>query len=159
MATGKFHFVDISVFVYLTVSHSESALTTDAPTPWRPPDTLYPPPPNFPPAWRTVIPPQERTAPSAPEHRQEYRARYLLRYDVPLFMVTVISYSNRQGPRLWSYPQFHIQGGEDLKRRWSRYTFPAFFLPPRAPQEPVFGRRRIPVLFSRVISDITLKPP
>jgi len=32
----------------------ERALTTEAPTPWRPPDTLYPPPPNFPPAWRTV---------------------------------------------------------------------------------------------------------
>ena len=32
----------------------ESALTTDAPTPWRPPETLYPPPPNLPPAWRIV---------------------------------------------------------------------------------------------------------
>src|SRR6188472_1273475 len=32
----------------------ESALTTLTPTPWRPPDTLYPPPPNLPPAWRTV---------------------------------------------------------------------------------------------------------
>ena len=31
-------------------STSERAFTTDAPTPWRPPDTLYPPPPNFPPA-------------------------------------------------------------------------------------------------------------
>ena len=30
------------------------ALTTDAPTPWSPPDTLYPPPPNLPPAWSTV---------------------------------------------------------------------------------------------------------
>src|SRR5690349_25070322 len=32
----------------------ESALTTDAPTPCRPPDTAYPPPPNLPPAWRIV---------------------------------------------------------------------------------------------------------
>ena len=37
-----------------TSSHSESAFTTDAPTPWSPPDTLYPPPPNLPPAWRMV---------------------------------------------------------------------------------------------------------
>ena len=34
--------------------HSDRALTTLTPTPWRPPDTLYPPPPNLPPAWRTV---------------------------------------------------------------------------------------------------------
>ena len=34
--------------------HDDSALTTLTPTPWRPPDTLYPPPPNLPPAWRTV---------------------------------------------------------------------------------------------------------
>ncbi len=33
----------------------ESALTTDTPTPWRPPDTLYPPSPNFPPAWSWVM--------------------------------------------------------------------------------------------------------
>ena len=29
---------------------NKNTLTTEAPTPWRPPDTLYPPPPNFPPA-------------------------------------------------------------------------------------------------------------
>ena len=33
-----------------TESFVDRAFTTDAPTPWRPPDTLYPPPPNFPPA-------------------------------------------------------------------------------------------------------------
>ncbi len=33
-----------------TSSHSDKALTTDAPTPCNPPDTLYPPPPNLPPA-------------------------------------------------------------------------------------------------------------
>ena len=33
-----------------TSNHSERALTTDAPTPCKPPETLYPPPPNFPPA-------------------------------------------------------------------------------------------------------------
>ena len=38
----------------LTFIHLESALTTDAPTPWRPPDTLYPPSWNLPPAWSTV---------------------------------------------------------------------------------------------------------
>ena len=31
-----------------------SALTTEMPTPWRPPDTLYPSPPNLPPACSTV---------------------------------------------------------------------------------------------------------
>ena len=42
-------------FLYtFTSNHFDSALTTDAPTPWSPPDTLYPPPPNFPPAWSTV---------------------------------------------------------------------------------------------------------
>src|SRR5664280_1293470 len=36
-------------------SRLDRALTTETPTPWRPPDTLYPPPsPNFAPAWRTV---------------------------------------------------------------------------------------------------------
>src|SRR5664280_2088851 len=36
-------------------SRLDRALTTETPTPWRPPETLYPPPsPNFPPAWRTV---------------------------------------------------------------------------------------------------------
>ena len=38
----------------VTSSQSERAFTTEAPTPWRPPDTLYPPPPNFPPACSTV---------------------------------------------------------------------------------------------------------
>ena len=32
----------------------ERAFTTEAPTPCRPPDTLYPPPPNLPPACRRV---------------------------------------------------------------------------------------------------------
>ena len=32
------------------ISRVDSALTTDDPTPCRPPDTLYPPPPNLPPA-------------------------------------------------------------------------------------------------------------
>eukprot|EP00967_Tisochrysis_lutea_P112145 scaffold176901_cov31-Tisochrysis_lutea.AAC.1 len=38
------------------VSESDSALTTETPTPCRPPETLYPepPPPNFPPACSTV---------------------------------------------------------------------------------------------------------
>mmetsp|Transcript_21966 Transcript_21966/g.54303 ORF Transcript_21966/g.54303 Transcript_21966/m.54303 type:complete len:268 (-) Transcript_21966:13-816(-) len=38
------------------VSEVESALTTETPTPWSPPETLYPPcsAPNFPPAWSTV---------------------------------------------------------------------------------------------------------
>ena len=36
-------------------SRVDRALTTELPTPCRPPETLYPPPsPNFPPAWRTV---------------------------------------------------------------------------------------------------------
>src|SRR5664280_128415 len=36
-------------------SRLDRALTTETPTPWRPPETLYPPPsPNFAPAWRTV---------------------------------------------------------------------------------------------------------
>src|SRR3989344_885326 len=33
----------------------ESAFTTDTPTPCSPPETLYPVPPNFPPAWSMVI--------------------------------------------------------------------------------------------------------
>ena len=37
-----------------TSSQLERAFTTDAPTPCRPPDTLYPPPPNLPPACRIV---------------------------------------------------------------------------------------------------------
>ena len=37
-----------------TSIHLLKALTTLAPTPWSPPDTLYPPLSNFPPAWRTV---------------------------------------------------------------------------------------------------------
>ncbi len=37
-----------------TSSFDDSAFTTDEPTPWRPPETAYPPPPNLPPAWRTV---------------------------------------------------------------------------------------------------------
>ena len=41
--------------VTITSHNSERALTTDAPTPCNPPDTLYPPPPNLPPACRTVI--------------------------------------------------------------------------------------------------------
>ena len=41
--------------VTVTSQYSDNALTTEAPTPWRPPDTLYPPPPNFPPACNTVI--------------------------------------------------------------------------------------------------------
>ena len=32
------------------MSHSDSAFTTETPTPWSPPETLYPSPPNFPPA-------------------------------------------------------------------------------------------------------------
>ncbi len=32
-----------------------NAFTTLTPTPCRPPETLYPPPPNFPPAWSTVM--------------------------------------------------------------------------------------------------------
>ena len=39
----------------VTSQYSDNALTTEAPTPWRPPDTLYPlSPPNFPPACKTV---------------------------------------------------------------------------------------------------------
>ena len=37
-----------------TSTRAESALTTEMPTPWRPPDTLYPSPPNLPPACSTV---------------------------------------------------------------------------------------------------------
>ncbi len=33
----------------------ESAFTTEMPTPWRPPETAYPPPPNLPPACRIVM--------------------------------------------------------------------------------------------------------
>ena len=41
----------------MTFVWSESAFTTDAPTPWSPPETLYPEssPPNFPPAWSVVM--------------------------------------------------------------------------------------------------------
>ena len=39
----------------VTIHLDDNAFTTDAPTPWRPPDTLYPPPPNLPPACNTVI--------------------------------------------------------------------------------------------------------
>src|SRR5699024_3221852 len=35
-------------------NHSDNAFTTDAPTPWSPPDVLYPPEPNLPPACSTV---------------------------------------------------------------------------------------------------------
>ena len=38
----------------VTSSHSDKAFTTDAPTPCNPPDTLYPPPPNLPPACKIV---------------------------------------------------------------------------------------------------------
>ena len=38
----------------VTVTHFDKAFTTDAPTPCNPPDTLYPPPPNLPPACKTV---------------------------------------------------------------------------------------------------------
>jgi len=37
-----------------TSSRSDSALTTDAPTPWRPPDAAYEPVPNLPPACSLV---------------------------------------------------------------------------------------------------------
>src|SRR5690606_28191523 len=37
-----------------TSNRVDSAFTTDEPTPWRPPDTAYPPPPNLPPACSTV---------------------------------------------------------------------------------------------------------
>ncbi|KKW47976.1 MAG: hypothetical protein UY98_C0001G0023 [Candidatus Kaiserbacteria bacterium GW2011_GWA2_58_9] len=36
-------------------TETESALTTETPTPCKPPETLYPSPPNFPPAWSFVI--------------------------------------------------------------------------------------------------------
>ena len=36
------------------INRLDRALTTDTPTPCKPPDTLYPSPPNFPPACRTV---------------------------------------------------------------------------------------------------------
>ena len=38
----------------VTSSQFERAFTTEAPTPCKPPDTLYPPPPNFPPACKMV---------------------------------------------------------------------------------------------------------
>ncbi len=43
-------------FQIVTSKYSDKALTTEEPTPWSPPDILYPEfsPPNFPPAWRTV---------------------------------------------------------------------------------------------------------
>ena len=37
-----------------TSSRSDSAFTTEAPTPCRPPDAAYEPPPNLPPAWSLV---------------------------------------------------------------------------------------------------------
>ena len=37
-----------------TVSFSESAFTTETPTPCRPPEIRYPPPPNLPPAFSVV---------------------------------------------------------------------------------------------------------
>ena len=37
-----------------TSSRSDSAFTTEAPTPCRPPDAAYEPPPNLPPAWSFV---------------------------------------------------------------------------------------------------------
>ncbi|CPU65641.1 Uncharacterised protein [Mycobacteroides abscessus] len=37
-----------------TSRREDSALTTDAPTPCRPPDAVYDPPPNLPPAWSLV---------------------------------------------------------------------------------------------------------
>ena len=39
----------------LSFSHSDSALTTDTPTPCRPPETLYEFWSNLPPAWSSVI--------------------------------------------------------------------------------------------------------
>ena len=39
----------------VTIHFSDKAFTTDAPTPCKPPETLYPPPPNFPPACNIVI--------------------------------------------------------------------------------------------------------
>ena len=38
----------------VTSNHSDKAFTTEAPTPCSPPDTLYPPPPNLPPACKMV---------------------------------------------------------------------------------------------------------
>ena len=38
----------------VTSKCSDKAFTTEAPTPCNPPETLYPPPPNFPPACKTV---------------------------------------------------------------------------------------------------------
>src|SRR6185369_12002804 len=35
--------------------HSDSAFTTDTPTPWSPPDTLYESLSNLPPAWSVVM--------------------------------------------------------------------------------------------------------
>ncbi|MBO8525786.1 hypothetical protein INO75_14435 [Staphylococcus aureus] len=35
-------------------SSQRQLYTTDEPTPCKPPDTLYPPPPNLPPACKTV---------------------------------------------------------------------------------------------------------
>src|SRR5690606_29149715 len=39
----------------LTSHQEDSALTAETPTPCRPPETLYEPPPNLPPACRVVI--------------------------------------------------------------------------------------------------------
>jgi hypothetical protein len=47
--------VDLAVAADFDLAPFGKALTAETPTPCKPPETLYPPPPNLPPACRTVI--------------------------------------------------------------------------------------------------------
>ena len=51
---SNLHSYTLPSLLTCTSTQDDKALTTDAPTPCNPPDTLYPPPPNLPPACNTV---------------------------------------------------------------------------------------------------------
>src|SRR5881628_457916 len=120
-----------------TSSHSDSALVTETPTPCRPPEILYPPPPNFPPACKVVSTTSTAGGRSwgsdQPECRRRCQSRWHCR---PCGARRRSACTGRRAPHRQSCRPPHRGGGAAHPARCCQCTSPGACEHPPAPPEP-----------------------